>query len=264
MPPFYISPFYWPLPVLFVVLIAGGCLSADEQQAYDLLGKAQSAAASGDHAKAVQLGRAAVAADEKLAVAHYLLGRELFCAGKPAESVKAFDQYVALRPAAASRQWERGISCYYAGEFKKGADQFALYQTYHDNDFENSAWRYLCVAQVDGVYKARRNLLPIKNDPRVPMMEIYRLYQGKAKPADVLKAAQAGEPSEQDLAARMFYADLYLGLHYEVNDQPTLARKHILAAAANDKPNPRVNRYMWEVARIHAAQLKAAKKPDAP
>ena len=35
----------------------------------------------------------------------------------------------------------------YAGEFAKGAKQFVDYQTFHSQDVENSAWRYLCVAR---------------------------------------------------------------------------------------------------------------------
>jgi len=250
--------YLFPAICLVAANLLTGCLTADEQKASALLDKAQSAAAAGQHAKAVELAQQAVAIDGKLSSAYYLLGREHFRSGNAAESVKAFDKYVALRPAAASRQWERGISCYYARQFRAGADQFALYQTYHDNDVENSTWRYLCVARADNVARAKRKLLPIKNDTRIPMMAIYKLYRGEIKPAAVLAAARAGQPSAQDLAARMFYADLYLGLYYEVNGQPELARKHILAAAANDKPNPRVNRYMWDVAAFHARQLKAA------
>jgi hypothetical protein len=55
----------------------------------------------------------------------------------------------------------------------------------------------------------------------------------------------------------MFYADLYLGLYYEANGNDELAKQHIFAAAKNDEPNRLVNRYMWDVARIHAEQLKA-------
>ena len=96
-----------------------------------------------------------------LATAYYLRGRENFRLGEIKKSVADFDKYVELRPRLESRQWERGIAYYYAGEFKKGAEQFELYQTYHDNDVENSVWRYLCIARSVGVDKARSVMLPI-------------------------------------------------------------------------------------------------------
>ena len=82
--------------------------------------------------------------------AYYLRGRENFKAGSIDASLADFDKYVKLRPDLESRQWERGISDYYAGKFKKGAKQFELYQTFHDNDVENSTWRCLCDARLAG------------------------------------------------------------------------------------------------------------------
>ncbi|MCH8194972.1 MAG: hypothetical protein IIB12_02755, partial [Chloroflexi bacterium] len=79
-------------------------------------------------------------------------------------SVVDFDKYVALRPKAESRQWERGISDYYAKKYKQGAKQFELYQTYHDNDVENSTWRYLCMARTEGVEAARNALATVDRD----------------------------------------------------------------------------------------------------
>ena len=45
-----------------------------------------------------------------------------------------------------------------------------------------------------GVDKARAGILKIGRDRRVPMMEVYALFAGKAQPADVLAAAKRGEP----------------------------------------------------------------------
>ena len=95
--------------------------------------------------------------------------------------------------------------------------------------------------------------MKIKNDPRVPMMTVYRLYAGEAKPDDVLAAAQAGEPNERELNARLFYAHLYLGLYYEVQGDPAKAREHIEKAARDHK----IGHYMWDVANVHAKRLAA-------
>ena len=132
---------------------------------------------------------AAIKHDAEQAVAYYYRGRVRFQLGRIKESVADFDKYVSLKPSIESRQWERGIAMYYADQFKRGADQFELYQTFHDNDVENSVWRFLCMTPDVGVKKSREVMLPIKNDPRIPMMKIFEMYRGTATPQDVLNDA---------------------------------------------------------------------------
>jgi lipoprotein NlpI len=224
----------------------------------DLLQQATVAAEKGDHDRAVVLLSDVIKKEPKTAIAWYLRGRANFCAGKVAESVADFDKYVQLNPNSESQQWERGISYYYAGEYAKGAKQFELYQTYHDQDVENSVWRYLCVAKSEGLEKAQANMLPIDNDPRVPMMQIFDLYRGKLKPEDVLKAAEAGSPTKESLNTRLFYTHLYLGLWHEAAGRADEAKKHLLQAEQH-----KIGHYMWDVAHVHADRLRAAaeKKP---
>lgn len=239
-----------------VVLLAGLLvnLAAAQDAVETLLTQATQAAQRGEHERAITLLGEAIKQKPDTAIAWYLRGREHFRAGKVAESVADFDKYVQLDPRAESQQWERGISYYYAGEFAKGAKQFELYQTFHDQDVENSTWRYLCVARVDGVAKAEGNMLPIENDPRIPMMQIYELYRGKLQPADVLKAAEAGSPTKENLNSRLFYAHLYLGLWHEAAGRADEAKKHILAAEQH-----KIGHYMWDVAHVHAERLRGKK-----
>ncbi|HZL89830.1 MAG TPA: hypothetical protein VFB96_15800 [Pirellulaceae bacterium] len=221
----------------------------------DLLQQAAQAAQRGASQQAITLLSDVIAKDPKHADAWYLRGREHFKIGKVKESVADFDKLVELRPDLASRQWERGISCYYAGEYEKGARQFELYQTYHDQDVENSAWRYLCVARSEDIDKARQTLLLIENDRRVPMMEIYALFQGKLTPEDVLKTAEGGDPIKEQLNIRLFYAHLYIGLWHDAAGKAELAKKHILEAEKH-----RIGHYMWDVAHVHAERLRAAEE----
>ena len=247
------------LLVLFTVLgssVACGSDAAPDDSGEELLDQAAEAAESGDSAEAVELATAAIRKQPDLAAAWYLRGREHFRTGKFDESLADFDRFVELRPELASRQWERGITCYYAGKFEQGAKQFELYQTFHDSDVENSVWRYLCQARAEGVEKAREAMLPIKNDPRVPMMQVYDLYRGRATPDVVLTAARAGEPSDAELNQRLFYAHLYLGLYYEATGDNDRAKTHILEAADNHK----IGHYMWDVARVHAERLRGAEE----
>lgn len=224
---------------------------ADEEST-ELLQRATRASQQMNHQQAIDLLDDLLQKDPKNATALYLRGRENFCVGNVKKSVADLDKYVELEPAAASRQWERGISYYYAGEYEKGARQFELYQTYHNQDVENSTWRYLCVAAKDGVEAAKKNMLPIEEDRRVPMMQIYDLYRGKLQPEDVLKAVEAGNPSKDEKNKRLFYAHLYLGLWYQAADKRDLAKKHIVEAEQH-----KIGHYMWDVAHIHADLLRA-------
>ena len=192
---------------------------------------------------------------------YYLRGRVQFRLGQFEASVKSFDAYVKAAPNAESRQWERGISMYYARQYKRGAEQFELYQTFHDQDVENSVWRFLCMVPETGVEKARGVMLPIKNDRRIPMMKVFEMYRGTATPQDVLNDAGRGEPDASTLKGRLFYAHLYLGLYYEVLKKDELARKYIkLAADKSLIGHPGINTYMWDVARVHWERLQAAPK----
>lgn len=251
-------------PILLAVLLTTmwGARAPAEETAGQLLSQAENAVAAGQSQRAVDLLTKVIAADPKLADAYYKRGRERFRLGQLEASVADFDKYVELEPGEESGQWERGIAYYYVGKFKEGAAQFELYQTFRDNDVENSVWRYLCMVPTAGVEKARAVMLPIKDDRRNPMMQIFNLYRGQLKPADVLAETRRGDPPPHVLASRQFYAHLYLGLYYEVAGDAANARKYIdLAASPDLKDNRLINRYMWDVARIHQQKLDQAKKP---
>jgi lipoprotein NlpI len=190
--------------------------------------------------------------DDAIAVVFYLRGRIHFQQAAFQKSVRDFNRYVVLDPKIESRQWERGISMYYTQQYKQGATQFELYQTYHSQDVENSVWRFLCMVPDSGVAKARKVMLSIENDRRIPMMKVFEMYRGTVTPAEVLQAVEQGDPTKEVKATRAFYAHLYLGLYYEVTDKPKLARKYIqLAANPQLLGHAGINSYMWDVARVH-------------
>jgi lipoprotein NlpI len=103
------------------------------------------------------------------------------------------------------------------------------------------------MAKSEGVERARRSLLKIKDDRRVPMMQVYALFAGKCEPDDVLAAARAGAAAAEELNQRLFYAHLYLGLYFDAGGDATRAREHIATAADEH----RIGHYMWHVARVH-------------
>jgi lipoprotein NlpI len=262
-----------------------------QEKAAELLQRALDAAESGRVADAVDLATKAIAEDGKSVKAYFLRGRlyaaqrkheqavadldqvlkldskhgqaydkrgeERFKLGRFKESVEDFDKAIELSARKEREHWQRGISYYYAGEFEKGQKQFEAYQTFEDNDVENAVWRYLCMAKRagdKGIEKARDDILKIRRDPRVPMMEVYDLYAGKLKPGDVLEAARAGDPRPAVLNNQLFYAHLYLGLYHDAAGDAKLAAKHMDEAVKH-----KIGHYMWDVARVHADLLKAKK-----
>lgn len=178
-------------------------------------------------------------------------GAEHFKLGHIQESLDDFDRAIKLDPAQAPYNWQRGISLYYAGRYEDGRKQFELHQTVNSNDVENAVWRYLCMARAGTVASARAAILPIQHDARVPMMQIYALYQGKLGVDDVLAAAKAGNPPADELNDRLFYAHLYIGLYYEAAGDGKAAREHIERAVSY-----RADHYMGDVARVHLGLMK--------
>lgn len=204
------------------------------------------------HNQAVADFSQAIALNPKMADAYQQRGSEHFKLGQITESITDFDHYLALKPDQMPYHWQRGISYYYAGKYEDGRKQFEAHQKVNPNDVENAVWHYLCIARVSGVAKARASLLPIANDQRVPMMEIYALFGGKTQPEDVLAAAKAGKPSVDELKTRLFYAHLYLGLYHEAAGDGPKALEHLRQAARAY----RTRGYMGDVARVHVALLE--------
>jgi len=167
-----------------------------------------------------------------------------FSRGRFEESVAGFDELIKLAPTSKPQLWQRGIALYYAGRFDECRAQFELHRTVNPDDVENAAWHFLCVARAESPEKARAALLPVGPDARVPMRQVYAMFQGNVTPEQVLSAAGAN-PSAR------FYAELYVGLYGEAIGRKDLAREHITAAAADRYAS--VGGYMYMVARVHLA-----------
>jgi len=172
-------------------------------------------------------------------------GVRAFYDAKPKESVAAFDKLIALEPASKPQLWQRGLSLYLAGDYKGGREQFEVHQTVNPNDVENAAWHFICVARAENIEAAKKALIPISGDSRVPMKEVHDLFAGKGTVKEVLKAAESGEG--EALKNHRCYAHLYLGLYFEALGDEAKAKEHILKAA-NDY---RMGHYMGKSAQVH-------------
>jgi lipoprotein NlpI len=230
---------------------AGRAIRADPKRTEGLLLRAELHTRRGSHPLAVKDYASVLKLEPSNASAWQRRGEAEFRAARFAESVASFDAFLRLAPNQMPHHWQRGISLYYAGRFADGKSQFELHQTVNPEDVENAVWHFLCTARAEGITEARRQLIPIRADPRVPMAEVHRLFAGKGTREDVLNAAQAAGAGLQG-GEPLFYAHLYLGLHAEATGDRRGARDHIGQAAAM----ARENGYMGDVARVHHALLK--------
>ena len=159
-----------------------------------------------------------------------------------AQSAATFDELAKAIPDQAPELWQRGIALYYAGRYADCRRQFESHRTVNPADVENAAWHFLCVAREQNPDAARKALLPVGPDERVPMREVYQMFSGALSAADVLKAA-GNRPSAQ------FYAQLYIALYSEALGQTALALTHIKEAASERYAS--AGGYMHMVARVH-------------
>lgn len=174
-------------------------------------------------------------------------GVDAFFDARIDDSAKAFDEVVKAVPQAKPRLWQRGLTLYYAKRFQDGREQFEVHQTANSNDVENAAWHFLCVARLEGVDAARKALIPIQGDSRVPMKEVHDLFAGKGSADAVLAAAGQGDDSPLR-RNHLCYAHLYLGLYFEALGDDAKARDHILKAATDYE----MDHYMGRTAVTHA------------
>lgn len=168
-------------------------------------------------------------------------GMVYFKLGKIAESIQDFDHAEQLDPSIKPYLWQRGLSYYYAEQYQLGAEQFEIDLTVNSQDVEETVWRYLCIAQFQGVEAAKNTLLPVKNDPRPVLRSVYDLFAGNCTPEDLLKIGQTQGKQGN------FYSHLYLGLYYEAEQNIELAKTYINQAATEYE----IDDYMWNLAVVH-------------
>jgi lipoprotein NlpI len=174
---------------------------------------------------------------------------EDFRNGRISEAASGFDRVVAAVPESAPQLWQRGIALYYARRYKDCRSQFESHRTVNPADVENAAWHFLCVARQESPAKAKAALLPVGEDSRVPMREIYRMFGGEITPEQMLAGAGTARESQ-------FYAHLYAGLYFEALGKGDRALEQITKAAADRYT---VGGYMHMVARVHLDLLQRGK-----
>lgn len=164
-----------------------------------------------------------------------------FKLGDMAAAIGDFDRAAHLDPALTPYLWQRGLAYYYAGRFADGVNQFEVDLTVNGHDVEETVWRYLCQAQVQGAPAARVGLLPVRHDTRPVMGWVYQLFAGECDAETVLaQHCHAGRRER-------FYSALYVGLYGEAERDAARARQYITQAAEMQV----VEDYMGWVAIVH-------------
>ncbi|MEW4562681.1 hypothetical protein AB1K70_09155 [Bremerella sp. JC770] len=218
-----------------------------------------------DHPQAIQLLDKMIEMKPDLPNLYYYRATENYMAENFRASVNDFDTLIKLQPSRSDSLWERGISCYFAGDYADGAKQFLDYQNYHDQDVENSVWRYLCLAKSEGLAKARETLIPIERDPRPGLQEALEMYRGNVTPEKLLDAMEKTELTGQAAAGYRFYTLLYVGLYYLAEGKDDLAAKYLKLAADPkllDSGRSRISTYMWATAGIAHRDIAHRKKKE--
>ena len=185
------------------------------------------------------------------AAAYQARGVANFKAGKIRASIADFDRYLKAHPEREPQHWQRGIAYYYAGEFARGVRQFEVHRTVNPQDVENAIWHYLCKARADDTDTARAGLIEIASDRRPWAMMVYRLYQGRATPDQVLAKAEQLGGSDKERQINLFYANLYVALFFEAKGDAEKARQ-CMTTAVRKYP---CSHYMGDVARVHLSRL---------
>jgi lipoprotein NlpI len=274
-----------------MVLLATSAAAKDEGQ--QLIDRAQEALREERYAEAVRLASEFIAAHPDEGAGYAVRAGGYTMDGKPAEAVKDLDRLIAMSPARAAYfewrgnekfkmkqfkeaiadfdqeckleparepwHWKRGLAYYYAGQYEKGRDQFQRYHDREDNDVEYAVWRVMCMARIKdvGLKKAQQEILVVRRDSRVPMMEVYALFAGKGKPEEVLSAIEQGSPGKEERNGRTFYGHLYLGLYADMTGEKKQALKHLKTAVEHP-----IKHFMWDIAKLHLALLTANNKEN--
>jgi lipoprotein NlpI len=194
--------------------------------------------------------------DPKLTLAQDFRGDARLKLGRFTEAIADFDAFLKEYPRLAPKHWRRGIALYYAGKYEDGVKQFALHKTDNPQDVENAAWHYLCNVKVVGKEAARKSLIDVTQDSRVPMAEIQKMFAGSLKPEDVLATAEKTQKGTPAGTSARFYGNLYVALWYEAEGDAKKVKEHLTTAVENYQ----VKDYMWDVGHAHLQLLKAKKE----
>ncbi len=191
---------------------------------------------------------------EKPSPHHHERAGVLFQLGRFTEAIRDYDTAARLgRPHDEDSCWERGLAQYYSGDFRAARDQFSRYHRVGPSDIENGIWRFLCIAEEEGIAKARETILNYPHKSRMPFPALLALYLDRGSADAVLEEARRDTSSAGELTTNLFYAHYYLGKYYEIVDQKDRALAHMQKALEHKIPH-----FMFACAEVDAKRLLIA------
>lgn len=221
--------------VLMLLLFSGCQISAQEPQEdpQELKREVKTDMARGRYEQAADNLEKLIAEDDQYVDYFFTLADARFMNAQMPEAIKAYDKSIELQPVLKPRCWQRGLAYYFNDQFKLGKEQFEVHQTVNSQDVENSVWHLLCNSRLVGVDEARKSMIPIRGDQRVPMPEVLEMFAGTGSIEKVLQAAtknSSASGSRRD--NQLYYAHLYIGLFHDMNGDTQKARESMTEAVA--------------------------------
>ncbi|MEZ6062765.1 MAG: hypothetical protein R3C19_20670 [Planctomycetaceae bacterium] len=217
-----------------------------------------------DEAEKVLTDFPAPDADDPRAVqVHSRRGDAYFFLGQFKQAVSEYRSMVSLNRELDASHWRLGIALFFADEPQAAAQQFEKYHSFDNVDRENGIWRYLSQYKSKGGEHAAKELIRYDKDDREPFPAVYRLFDGTLSAEEAL-AAIPSDISAEEKEKRLFYTELYIGMHLVVqqggNPEPDFeAAKRYLGRAVSRKW-PRTGgfgpNFMWHVARLQIDLLQ--------
>jgi lipoprotein NlpI len=236
------------IPVLFILSI--NSLSAADDHP---LSSEQRDAINKQYDKTIMAMTQAIEKEPKNVDHYSRRGDAYFFRGRFKKSVADYEKMVELNPKVETSHWRKGIAYFYAKEYKKAAHQFEIYNTIDQVDRENGIWRFFSQSKAYGIKKARQGLLKYEKDDRRPFPSVYKLFEAKMTPDEILAEIRSADVTDTEREKRFFYAHLYIGLNEAVEGKPEKAKKNLRKAVANTW-GPKAGfgpSYMWHVGRVH-------------
>lgn len=199
-------------------------------------------------------------ADRPATQLHSQRGDALLFLGRFAEAVSEYQAMAKIDPELDASHWRLGIALFFANQPKTAVAQFEKYHTFDNVDRENGIWRYLSQYKASGAIVAKKELLLYEKDDREPFPAVYKLFDGSLTP----EAALAGIPKDLPAAERdkrLFYTELYIGLHMVVKKDLAQAQKYLSLSVSRNWPRTSGfgPNYMWHVGRVQLNELRKTK-----
>lgn len=239
------------------VTLASEAISADKKDPRLWNFRAQMRAILGDYSGAVSDFTEALRMAPDSATLYQERAMARFKLGQIPESVTDFDRANELDPGSAPQNWQRGLALYFARRYADGKLQFELHKTVNPRDVENAVWHFACVARAENLEAAKQQIIDVTGDSRVPMAEVQELFAGTGDINEVLEAAREAPGDAAEKRSAEFYANLYLGLYYDLHGKTDDAVQSLKTAVSLAPPGD----YMGHVARLHLQSLTSPPSP---